>query len=606
MKSFINRYGHLLLSVLFALGVLLFWAVPYAAALSYQEEHQLFLFGNTYFLDRISIPGGLSDYISEFLVQFYYIPVLGAVVLGLLFFFLQRLTAILFCRMKVHSVWYPLSFIPVILLWAYMGNENVLLSFAFSLLVAEGFFFVYLVFCQSGAKKWRGNVCLLVVLPLFYWFFGACVWMIVAFVILYDLYDKGIRSLNLLRGLCIAIYVNMIVLCCAQFLPYPLYKLYGGINYFRYPGFIPWMQWGVMAAFVFIPFIADYLSAVKLHKKLRMQGLLITVLLVSGGCLVRYSYRPLTYTMIDYDYLVRNHQWQKILDKARGQTANTPFGVSCVNYALAMTGQLNDHLFEYYQNGAEGLFPSFVRDMTSPVPTSDIFYSLGMINDAERYAFEAQEAIPNYRKSGRLMQRMIQCEIVNGNYRVADKYLRMLRKSLFYHSWAERQMQLSGNDRAVNADPEYRRLRDLRIKHTDYLFSDREMDQMLGLLIIDNKKYNNKMAYEYLIAYELLQKDLKRFMEYYPLGQYFVFTHIPYNIQQVLIGLWVQEHGTLQGMPYSVDQQNTGETTAFMRTYVNNRNDPSLQKPPLCYNAWHYILMTGSKKQRKKMMREIY
>ena len=606
MKLLINRYGHLLLSVLFALGVVFFWAIPYAGALSYQEEHQLFLFGNTYFFERISIPGGLSDYVAEFLVQFYYIPVLGAVVLGLLFFFLQRLTAILFYRMNVPSVWYPLSFIPVTLLWAYMGNENVLLSFAFSLLVAEGILFVYLVFCQSGVKKWIGNICLLVGLPLFYWFFGACVWMIVAFVIIYDLYDKGIKSLNLFRGLCVIIYVNMIVLCCAQFLQYPLYKLYGGINYFRYPDFIPWMQWGVMSAFVFIPFVADYLSAVKLHNTLLAQGLQVIVLFVFGSLLVYYSYSPLTYTMIDYDYLVRNHQWQKILDKARGQTANTPLGVSCVNYALAMTGQLDDHLFEYYQNGAEGLFPSFARDMTSPVPTSDIFYSLGMINDAERYAFEAQEAIPNYRKSGRLMQRIIQCEIINGNYKVAAKYLRMLKKSLFYHSWAERQIRFLGNDRAVNADPEYGRLRDLRIKHTDYLFSDREMDQMLGLLIIDNKKYNNKMGYEYLIAYELLQKDMRHFMEYYPLGKYFRFDHIPYCIQQVLIGLWVQEHGTLQGIPYSVDQQNLGETTTFMQTYVNNRNDPSLQQLPLCYNAWHYILLTGNKKQGKRNMREIY
>ncbi len=606
MKSFIDKYGQFLLSVVFALGAVLFWAVPYVAALNYQEQYQLFLFEDTYFLDRISIPGGLSDYIAEFLVQFYYIPFLGAIILGLLFFFLQRLTAKLFDRLNVQSVWYPLSFIPVILLWVYMGNENVLLSFVLSLLVAEGIMLAYIAFRQSGAKKWIGNICLLLVLPLYYWFFGTCIWIIATFVVIYDLYYKGLKGLNLFRGLCIILYVNIIILCCAQFIQYPLYKLYGGINYFRYPGIIPWMQWVVMAAFVFIPFIADFLSVVKLHKVLLVQGIQVAILLILGYLLICYSYNPLTYNIIDYDYLVRNHQWQKILDKAQGQITNTPLGASCVNYALAMTGQLDDHLFEYYQNGAEGLFPSFARDMTSPVPTSDIFYSLGMINDAERYAFEAQEAIPNYRKSGRLMQRIIQCEIINGNYKVAAKYLRMLKKSLFYHSWADRQMQFLGNDRAVNADPEYGRLRDLRIKHTDYLFSDREMDQMLGLLMIDNKKYNNKMAYEYLIAYELLQKDMHHFMEYYPLGKCFNFDHIPYCIQQVLIGLWVQEHGTLQGMPYSVDQQNLGETTTFMQTYVNNPNNPSLRQPPLCYNAWHYILMVGNKKQGKQNMREIY
>ena len=245
--------------------------------------------------------------------------------------------------------------------------------------------------------------------------------------------------------------------------------------------------------------------------------------------------------------------------------------------------------------------------MTSPLPTSEVFYQLGMINDAERYTFEAQEAIPNYRKSGRMMKRLVQTNIINGNYKVAEKYLHMLQKSLFYRSWADDQMRFVGNDKAVNADEEYGRLRDLRIKHTDYLFSDQEMDQMLGMLLVDNKKYNNRMAYEYLVAYELLQRDVARFMQYYPLGRYFQFAHIPYAIQQVLVGSWLQTHQSLQGMPYSVDQQNVQSTIQFIQTYMADPSSPALSQPPLCYNAWHY-LMSGknAKKKGKEKMKNIY
>ena len=115
------------------------------------------------------------------------------------------------------------------------------------------------------------------------------------------------------------------------------------------------------------------------------------------------------------------------------------------------------------------------------------------------------------------------------------------------------------------------------------------------------------MAYEYLIAYELLQCGLERFMKYYPLGRFVRFDHILYAIQQVLIGTWLQRHNTLQDMPYSVDQQNVDATVAFIRAYMTSRNDPALNQPPLCYNAWHYLLLGGDTKRKgKEKMPGIY
>ena len=118
------------------------------------------------------------------------------------------------------------------------------------------------------------------------------------------------------------------------------------------------------------------------------------IVLFASVCGIRTSFDELTYEMIDYDFWIRTEQWNKIIDHAEKKPATSPLGVSSVNLALSQTGQLPDRLFEFYQNGAEGLFPVFSRDMTSPVFTSEVFYRLGMVNDAERYMFEAQEAIP--------------------------------------------------------------------------------------------------------------------------------------------------------------------------------------------------------------------
>lgn len=621
MRSFIHKHLQGILSLLFAVAVALFWAFPYRCALSYQEQYQLFLFTPSYFTERISVPGGLADYVGEFITQFYYVYTIGAILLALVFFCLQRLTWVLMRRSGVSRSWYLLSFIPAVALWALMGNENVLLSFAIALLGMEELMFHYII-VRDHSRGWVAPaVYLLIAVPVGYWLFGPVV-IGVALSATYNPYrpyetsqtlpERAVKSNSqtLLTpygwALLSVLYFVLIVWLCGHFLQYPYYKLFGGINYFRYPGIIPVMQWIVAALFA-LPLVVFYLPRLEGKKAVRAEIAQLTIIVLATVPLLHFSFDRATYELIDYDYLVRTHQWQRIIERAEKRQASSPMSVSCVNLALAMQGQLCDRLFEFYQNGAEGLFPTFTRDMTSPLPTAEAFYQLGMVNDAERYAFEAQEAIPNYRKSGRLTRRIAQCEIINGNYGVAAKYLRMLESSLFYRQWAKSQERFLYNSAAVKADPEYGRLGDIRIKRHDYLFSDQEMDQMLGLLLVDNKKYDNRMAYEYLIAYELLQRDLGRFMRYYPLGRFVQFDHIPYAVQQVLIGSWLQRHNTLQGMPYSVDRQNVDATVAFIRAYMTNRNDPSLNQPPLAYNAWHYLLMGGNtKKKGKEKMQTIY
>lgn len=622
MRSFIHKHLQGILSLLFAVAVALFWAFPYRCALSYQEQYQLFLFTPSYFTERISVPGGLADYAAEFITQFYYVYAIGAILLALVFFCLQRLTWVLMRRSGVSQSWYLLSFIPAVALWALMGNENVLLSFAIALLAMEELMLHYII-VRDHSRGWVAPaVYLLIAVPVGYWLFGPVV-IGVALSATYNPYrpygtsqtlpERAVKSNSqtLLTPygwvLLSVLYFVAIVWLCGLFLQYPYYKLFGGINYFRYPGIIPVIQWVVAALFALLPLVVSYLPRLEGKKAVRAEIAQLTIIMLATVPLLHFSFDRATYELIDYDYLVRTHQWQRIIEKAEKHQASSPMSVSCVNLALAMHGQLCDRLFEFYQNGAEGLFPTFTRDMTSPLPTAEAFYQLGMVNDAERYAFEAQEAIPNYRKSGRLTRRIAQCEIINGNYAVAAKYLRMLEHSLFYRQWAKSQERFLYNSAAVKADPEYGRLGDIRIKRHDYLFSDQEMDQMLGLLLVDNKRYDNRMAYEYLIAYELLQRDVNRFMQYYPLGRFVQFDHIPYAIQQVLIGSWLQRHNTLQGMPYSVDRQNVDTTVAFIRAYMTNRNDPALNQPPLAYNAWHYLLMGGNtKKKGKEKMQTIY
>lgn len=611
MKNLMIKSWKPLLSLLFGVAVVIFWSVPYMSGLCFQEQYQMFLFDIGYFLERIVLPGGLADYISEFFVQFYYMPVLGGTIIALLLMSIQAISWGLMKQYGMKAVFpgYLLSFVPSIVLWCAMGDQNLLLSFVVALSGALLMGWIHNRFHNRLVKV----VFELVSTAFVYWFLGPVVFLYAALMI-GDTLMKGKQNGHILSSLgysaCLLILTVAWILLTTQSLQYPLYRIFSGLNYYRYPGTVSPLPLGVMIWTVVVVFFGMVPDGHAWIKKLQQSKVVIAVayvlVIVASWFGIKASFDEMTYDLIDYDFLVRTEQWDKIIEKAEKKPATTPLSVSCVNLALSQKGMFADRLFEFYQNGGEGLFPTFTRDMISPVSTAEIFFRLGMVNDAERYMFEAQEAIPNYRKSARLTRRIIECEIINGNYQVAAKLLRRLQKTLFYSNWANQTMALLGNEKAINRHPIYGKLRKYREKKQDFLFSDREMDQMLGLLFLNDN--HNRMAYEYLMCYELLQRDLEKFVQYYPLGRFVGYDHIPRSFQEILIGNWMKTHSDPRTIPYSVVAQNVNNTLNFIQLYMQNPKNPQLGQQPYVSNAWHYVMVQGADEAagKKEGMKEVY
>ena len=609
MKNLMIKSWKPLLSLLFGVAVVIFWSVPYMSGLCFQEQYQMFLFDTNYFLERIVLPGGLADYISEFLVQFYYMPVLGGTIIALLLMSIQAISWGLMKQYGMKAVFpgYLLSFVPSIVLWCAMGDQNLLLSFVVALSGALLMGWIHNRFHNRLVKV----VFELVSTALVYWFLGPVVFLYAALMI-GDTLMNGKQKERFLSSLgysaCLLILTVAWILLTTQSLQYPISRIFTGLNYYRYPGTVSPLPLGVMiwtVVVVFFGMVPDGHAWIKkLQQSKVVMALAYVLVIVASWFGIKASFDAITYDLIDYDFLVRTEQWDKIIEKAEKKLATTPLSVSCVNLALSQKGQLADRLFEFYQNGGEGLFPTFTRDMISPVSTAEIFFRLGMVNDAERYMFEAQEAIPNYRKSARLTRRIVECEIINGNYQVAAKLLRRLQKTLFYSNWANQTMALLGNEKAINQHPIYGKLRKYREKKQDFLFSDREMDQMLGLLFLNDN--HNKMAYEYLVCYELLQRDMEKFMQYYPLGRFVDYDHIPRSFQEILIGNWMKTHSDPRTIPYSVDAQNVNNTLNFIQLYMQNPKNPQLGQQPYVSNAWHYMMVQDKEEAKKEEKKTIY
>ena len=212
--------------------------------------------------------------------------------------------------------------------------------------------------------------------------------------------------------------------------------------------------------------------------------------------------------VMQYDFMARYQQWNRILESINAEKPNNQIAVTVQNLALAMHGMLTNHLFDYNQNGILGLLPDFGTDATSPLPTSEALYQLGMITVAQRTVFEAQEAILDFQKSARCYKRLAQTNLILGNYEVARKYLTALQKTLFYRDWAIETLPLLGDEKAIAKHPEYGRLRQMSYKE-NFFFGGHVTPDMLESLYFSNQ--DNRLAYEYLVAYYILTGDRENY-----------------------------------------------------------------------------------------------
>lgn len=234
-------------------------------------------------------------------------------------------------------------------------------------------------------------------------------------------------------------------------------------------------------------------------------------------------YNSKTIELLDYDLLVRTNNWEQIISKAQKQQPDLPQSVCATNLALGMTSQMGLRIGEFFQNGPEGLFPSFSKDPFLTVTTAEVYFQLGLINTAQRYYFEAMEAAPDYKKSCRCMRRLAETNMINGQYAVAKKYLHILEKTFFYKKWAQRTLlMINSGEAAIMNHPLYGRLRRMKLDE-DFLFSDHEIDKICGHLLMKN--HENVLAMQYMLAYPLLENDYKKFVQY----MFLVKDEVPYS-----------------------------------------------------------------------------
>lgn len=528
-------------SVIFFVTVFLFWWLYKPEALYYQEIFQLFAWDSSYFADLVSIPGGMADYVSEFLVQFYYYPVLGAAIIAAVF---TGLVILVFQLAKYFHDGRPefniLHTLPAMMLWYVMYDINVMHNYMVALLMALLISWLCLSGLRSGSggRAWAS----LSAIPLGYFLFGPVVLIPLIISIVYIL-RRGFGHAYYIGAL---LALALVIAVSAHYVLYPLPRFLYGIDYYRYHGFNWWML--VVACFFVLAPLAGFgsqLTAKKYLLPLQCAAWALVLYLVVS------AYEPYKYQTLKYLKMTHECKWKEIVEDASVHTPEAVYSMMMVNTALAFEQKLADSMFQFPQEGPYCLIPDLDNDMLQPLLVADALYWMGLNDHAIHYYFESKTGNPTYRGSRFSYMRLAECYMVNGDYGVAYKYLNQLKKTLFFKEKAMMYINLIETGR-VAEDPLFATLRSIKLQTNGLQAANQIADSFRSLL---KENPYNYLAFEYLMGFRLLTCDLAGLAEDVSLGQKLGYKELPMHIQEALIYFWNSHNGNIDRLPSSISHE---------------------------------------------------
>jgi len=570
-------------TLFFAISAILFWRLWQPSLMSFHEEFQLFIFDKVYICDRLFTCGGLAILVGEFLTQFFTSLWLGAAIIALLYVAIQQFSWSIARTIGANDYNYPLSFIPAIAIWLYMSDGNVMMSYVVSVTIALGAVALLAKIKSEKIQVITAAICL----PILFVSISIGAYIFAASAVITHFLQNNNRRRSLLYLLAMVVYTIIIVVITYRLSSYELWRISIGIYLFRVKFIVEWMNIVMLPIITILPFAIARFNLFNKIDFSRSFAIEMAIVAVIGAFSLYKLYDQTRNHLIEYDYYVRNENWNKIISKASQHQNGNVFEALSLNLALAVTGQLHDRIFEFEQHGPDGLLPPFPNDNMTMGLAAEIYLRIGMVNIAQRTFFEAQENIMTDVKSGRFSKRLAEISIINGEYKVARKYIDMLKKTYAYRKWAIENESIVGNESAIDSHPLYGEMRRLRTSE-DFYYSDDLADQIAGYHF--NHNNNNLIALDYALCHQILSGKSDSFAATFTNNmQKAPYDHFPIAYQEALAYEWRRKHNSFEQVPWKLSPTITQNYESFASIYSANPKDKRLKHPPYSKTMWGYM-----------------
>ena len=470
----------------------------------YIEQTRMFQFSWPYIRDELFQHGGLVLLIGEFLTQFYLLNYAGAAISAAVIMMAGALTWRIMHKISPSNnlITFPLLITVSLLFAAFDFNYNIAgaISLAFALWALLGYL-------KIENAKLRVAYALFLMIALFL-FAGPIHIMFAGCVVIWEALTK--RS---------SWYMSFTVLLLSIAMSYfgIHHALYSEVRY----AFLPTnyfnsgatLESNMYLLITPVAIITAYFSrSIRLLKNgesmrpllniaIRSVQIAIVALLIWLG-IGKYHQKEFC-GVLELDHYAHTEQWDKIVERAPTLHPNS-LNLNNLNMALAQRGELLDKLFSFEQINTEGLIVKW--DMTRHIATllSDVAFTIGHISMAQEMAFESN-VVCSF-SNARMLQRLVQTNLVYGYHTSAERYIRMLENSLFYRKWAKEHRRLLYDDPAIDADPLLGAKRTDLLSESDSYLSTSISYEGLQRMVINNPV--NHTPLEYLLAMSLLSNNL--------------------------------------------------------------------------------------------------
>lgn len=478
-----------------------------------------------FFREHLLYPGDPVKYITAFLAQLWYIGWAGALIATLLAWLVFVCTDTIIKALKAPRL-RCVSFIGPILLLATYTRYTYHFDTALSLLVGLIFVVLYL---KTTRKKERFSPVIFLILTVILYYLGGKSYSI--FAVLCGLYECFFNS---------RVKTGMLYLLLAVSVPYIVEGLILGIGaHDTFVRHLPLslsleirMLTTAYALYFLVPttmlglgFYRIINAQISINKKLRIGTLKpisailseiikTTVLFVIAALSTILASDSRVAAMLKIDYYTCHGKWSEVLRIARSYPTSV-FTLHMVNRALYHTGRLNSDMFSFPQNSST-LFLDDIAFIEGDIYHSmrkalwqkfGIYLELGCINYAQ---YELYSILELFGERPVLLKNLAMINMVKGNYNAARVYLGALSKILFHADWADKYLNNLKSGPALETDEKIQQLRSIMLAH-NYGFSKFKTDRMLLDLLETNNQ--NRMAFEYLMAYYLLEKRCDKIVE---------------------------------------------------------------------------------------------
>lgn len=485
-----NRIRNAVLILVFTAISLWFWGVLSPSILYFRESVLWLPLTWDRLGEAFCHPGGLADYVSEFIVQFFRFRVLAAILVTAVLLAIRTLVLKISGKLGSEVLAGALSFIPAFIVWAFLCIFEYRFTAAVSLMLALSILLLLLAFTEGkNAKSLKFSTLAASVAG---WYICGPVAIIIPAVLLMSWKKEYLGAFySLLASLLLPFLASFV-------LDYPESQLYLGADYHIVPGQAPSMLYLAMLSVL----LCTALSALRIPAGRKWLGIVSTVILdiavFAGGWMYMTSKcNPVNERIFRYDRLVGEEDWDGILSVALNRRPRTYAELCAVDLALAEKGRLLEDMFVFQSQTAEALFPDYNLGYVMSLSTDRALMSAGLLNAARHHAFEKFQSFPDYRTGTRYLRSLAEIDIARGDLGPTGKYLDALSKTMFYRRWAAGKRKEMDVDRAAGEFAD------------TCLYNDSSLqDKALMLRRLCASGNAGPVAGQYLIAMDLLTMDL--------------------------------------------------------------------------------------------------